>query len=246
MTYPTGESPQHNPYSSGPYAGGAQTPSSYSVPPGPYSNAPQGNYGGQQPPYGQPGGYPGGYGGPRGPKPSRTGAVVTLVLGILVMIGGPVIGFAVMMNSIGSIVDSAVDGQSITNDSTVTLDANTSYGVYLGSSADAADTLDCTITGPSGANLPTSQASIEIFGTAVDYPGVEFTTQESGEHLISCTANVPVNSLTVSSPIDFDGLLSGTVWLLAGLAIGFVGFVVMIVGIILLVRANRRIREAGY
>ena len=129
-TYDPGSSPSYptepggSASSYGEYGSGAQSPS-YGGDQGNYGDRPYPAYQ-QQGAYGQQGAYPGYQGGaPQGKPPSRTGPVVALIIGLLMMFGGPIIGFVVgATQSLSGIVDTASDAQMVPNGGAVELPAD--------------------------------------------------------------------------------------------------------------------------
>lgn|SRR5690625_2383734 len=248
--------------------GSAQQPGQY----GSYGQQP--GYGQQQPGYGQPGGYgqqqggygqppyapqagqppyapqAGGYGpgqAPSGPPPKRTGPVVMIVLSALAMIGAPIIGILI---AVASVVDSAAgitDGASITNGGSVDLPADAERVIYFASSSIDIGAVDCTVTGPNGQTLSTYP---DTFG--MDLPddsavGVGFRTAAAGAHTIDCDLPSGVSStMTVGPPLDAGNFMGAGVSVLVGFAVGFLGLVLLIIGIVWLVRVNKRIRTGQY
>lgn len=207
----------------------------------------QGGYG--QPPYAPPAGQPGyGYGaGPSGPPPKRTGPVVMIVLSALAMIGAPIIGFLI---GVASMVDSAagiVDGAQVSNGGSVDLPANSDQVIYFATSSTDLTAVDCTVTGPGGQNLSTYA---DTFG--MDLPddsavGVGFRTDAAGAHTIDCDLPAGASStLQVGPPLDAADLMGAGIAVLVGLAVGFLGLVLLIIGIVWLVRVNKRIRTGQY
>lgn len=249
-----GQQPQYGAYGQQPGLGqqqpgyGQQQPGYGQQQPG-YGQQPYGqpSYGqpsyGQQPPYG---GVPPYAAGPMGPKPKRTAAVVTLVVGIVLLIGGPVVGFAIAASSIGGFANAVQDSDYVPNGSSVTLPAGTERAVYL-EDFDQYDGLDCVIIDPDGSSIASTDAYIELFGTRTPLGGAEFTTTSAGEYAIDCEIPSGAGSwLLVMEPIEFDGFFSAGLAVIVGLGVAFIGLIVLIVGIVLLVKANKRIRQAGY
>ncbi|MEE6294627.1 hypothetical protein [Georgenia wangjunii] len=219
---------------------------SYGEPSGPpsYGQGGQGQQG-----YGQPA-YPGGYGGaPQGPRPKRKGAVITLVIGALLLILGPIIGFAVAAaGSAGAIGDIANDGVTVANPGMVDLPADAERVVYRESLASDAN-FTCDITGPDGQPVPSTEADANgqgIDGQTVLY-GVEFTTGEAGTYTIDCDLPPSADqTLLVTPPLDIGGLIGAGIAFIVGLGVGFLGFIVLIIGIVWLVRVNKKIRNSQY
>jgi hypothetical protein len=194
--------------------------------------------------YGQPG-YAGGYGGaPQGRRPSRKGAVITLVIGALLMVLGPVVGFAVVATGgAGAISDIANDGVTVSNPGTVDLPADAERVIYPDDLASDSN-FTCEVAGPDGQPVSTAEAAS---GVQAALYGVAFTTGEAGTYSIECDlASSGNQTLLVTPPLDVDELIGAGIAFLIGLGVGFIGFVLLIIGIIWLVRVNKKIRNAQY
>lgn len=219
--------------------GYGQQPGGYGQP-GAY---PQPGYG--QPTYGQTGGY--GYGpGPSGPPPKRTGPIVMIVVSAIAMIAAPIIGFFVGIASVLDAVERVEGGASITNGGSTDLQADTDYVIYFDSSSVDPGAIECTITGPGGQDLATAP---DTFG--LDVPdaavGLGFSTAQGGEHTVDCDLPADAGStLTIGPPLDISDITGIGIALLVGMAIGFIAFILLIVGIVWLVRVNKRIRTGQY
>ena len=267
---PDGEQPpaygqqQPGSYGQQPPTYGQQQPGSYGQQPPTYGQQPP-TYGqqpgyGQQPPYAQqPGGYGqqpgyGGYGqqpgfGPAsGPRPSRTGAVIAIVLGVVLMIGAPIVGLVSALNSAtGTFSSLATDGVQLTNGDSTDLPANVDRVVIFENTGSQAANASCDITDPSGRDVAVSPAEIQFGGEDVPFPGVNFRTTGAGSYTFDC--DLPASgsqSLIVSPPIDFGSLVGSGMVVLIGFGVGFLGFILLIIGIIWLVRVNKRIRTGQY
>lgn len=253
-TYDPGSSPSYptepggSASSYGEYGSGAQSPS---------HGGDQGNYGDrpypayqQQGAYGQQGAYPGYQGGaPQGKPPSRTGPVVALIIGLLMMFGGPIIGFVVgATQSLSGIVDTASDAQMVPNGGAVELPADVTRVVMSESTQSIENEtqlteMTCTVTGPTGSPVNVTPMTGEISDGVVAF-GPTFSTTESGPHTVDCS---PVSGdLLVSAPFEVGDLTQAATSVLIGLLAGFVGLIVTIVAIVMLVRASRRRRQMGY
>src|SRR5690606_5292433 len=214
----------------------------------------QGQYGqgGPPGPYGQPP-YAAGYGqagygpGPSGPPPRRTGPVLMIVLSAVVMIAAPIIGFAIAVGSAFSSVDGLSGTVGITNGQAASLPADTERVVYFNDSSVDGGAVTCSVTGPGGQDVPTSPAT---FG--MDVPddvavGVAFTTTEAGTYTVDC--GLPAGAgdrLTIGPPFDASTLLGAGAAMLIGLGISFLALILLIIGIVWLVRVNKRIRTGQY
>lgn len=237
-----------------PASGGTEAPSYGSYDSG--SSAP--SYGaGPQGSYPQQGAYPGsqgyhGYGGgaPQGPPPSRTGAIITLVVGVLLMLGGPLVGFVVGgMQGVAGFAETATEWQQTSNPGTVDLPANTKRVIIDGTAMDAtSDTVElteltCTVSGPSGSPVTVAPLATEL-GGGDSFMGPSFTTAEAGSYDVACEPAVA--SLAIVADLELGSLAQAGTTILIGFVVGFIGLVATIVGIVLLVRANGRRRRMGY
>ena len=170
-----------------------------------------------------------------------------IVLSALAMIGAPIIGILI---AVASVVDSAAgitDGASITNGGSVDLPADAERVIYFASSSIDIGAVDCTVTGPNGQTLSTYP---DTFG--MDLPddsavGVGFRTAAAGAHTIDCDLPSGVSStMTVGPPLDAGNFMGAGVSVLVGFAVGFLGLVLLIIGIVWLVRVNKRIRTGQH
>ena len=182
------------------------------------------------PPYGYQTGAPGA---PAGLQPSRTGPVVLIVVGaVLALLVAPAVFVAVILGSIDYDRLSEL-GAPVTSGSEVTVDES---GSYLVVSTDSS-ALTCTLTGSDGSVLE--------------------LTPVQGEESVAAGTGIPAGTYTLDCG-DVSGTLVGMtgqsiegfgqlVVRAAGWAtlIGVIGVVLLIVGIVRLVRVNRRRRETS-
>lgn len=211
----------------------------------------QGAYG--QGAYAQQGAYPGYPGGaPQGPPPSRTGPIVALIIGLLMMFGGPIIGLVVgAAQGLSGIADSAVDFQSTSNPGSVELPANVERVILDTTVTDTSGTTDeiavadmtCTVTGPTGSPVTVTPMATDLGGDA-SILGPTFTTGEAGSYTVECST--PSTELAVTPPFEIGDVAQAGTAILIGFLAGFVGLVVTIVAIVMLVRANGKRRRMGY
>lgn len=208
------------------YGSGSSQPGSYNQPTG-YA---QGSYG---------------YGAPQGAPPKRTGPIAMIVIGALLMILGPVIGFVVAASAgAGTFTDIANDGATISNGGTVSLPAGAERVIYI-DTADPTASFSCEVIDPAGQPVSTRGASGEGEEFAGDslLPGVEFTATEAGDYTVSCDLPAGAqDTLLIAPPLDLGGLVGAGLAVLIGFGAGFLGFILLIIGIIWLVRVNKRAR----
>ncbi len=209
-----------------------------------------GHGGGQQPyPPGQAQPYPA-YGtgapAPGGRPPRRTGPVWTIILGALFLVGGPVGGVilsvVMALGGAGGLAGLA-DSQTVPNGGTVQLQADTERAVFV--DVDGGERMTCDITGPGGQPVAVSDYSLGVDEGSTGLAGVKFRTDEAGAYTVEC--DVPGGAsgpLVVSEPVSLDGIMDAGIFVLVGFLVGLGGLVALIIGIIWLVRVNRRIRDA--
>lgn len=162
--------------------------------------------------------------------PSRTGPITTIVIGVLAMILGPLIGVIISVSGVVSnldIEDLSNSAQTVPNGATVTLGA----GEWMVIPEGAGGSYGCDIGGPGQISTRTMEGI------------VVFTTTQSGQFTIDCGVS---GSLVLTSAADIEGLIDAAPGFagafLGGMAVGFIGFVLLVVGIIWLVRVNQRRR----
>ena len=199
--------------------------------------------------YGQPGGHQPYPAAPTGPAPKRTAPILLIVLGFLTMLFAPIIGFAMSIASFGgSAIDLIGEGHTVQpQGGSVSLEANTQYQI-LSVDFQAADSEieQCTVTGPGGEDVAVRPMTSDGFDL-----GPTITTGEAGTYGFECPQ--VDGPLSISPTMDsaevgeFAGTAVGSFMpLLIGAILSFIGLVVGIVGIVWLVRVNRRRRLMGY
>ena len=184
------------------------------------------------------GGYPGAaYAGPAVMPPmnlpSRAPGTIMIVLGLLMMlIIAPVIFAVVAVSGLNTEAPEDVNAVSITNGGTVEVGANGQYTILLGD----AEATSCTMTDTDGDVYDMhSFAGINNYYTATDLP--------AGTYRIDCEglpAGADIAGMDFSAG---DVTKSGTNGLIWSTVVGVGGTVIMIIGIVLVVKANGRRRE---
>ena len=184
------------------------------------------------------GGYPGAaYAGPAVMPPmnlpSRAPGTIMIVLGLLMMlIIAPVIFAVVAVSGLNTEAPEDVNAVSITNGGTVEVGANGQYTILLGD----AEATSCTMTDTDGDVYDMhSFAGINNYYTATDLP--------AGTYRIDCEglpAGADIAGMDFSAG---DVTKSGTNGLIWSTVVGVGGMVIMIIGIVLVVKANGRRRE---
>lgn len=232
-----------------PQAGGAQpqepTGSPVAGAPGSGQTGPafgQGAYG-SQPPYGQPGpgapvpGHPGGAytPGPVGQSqslPSRAWAIVLIVVGVLTATVLAFIVFLTVLLTGAGFQDMLSNASAVQSGSSVTVDQTGSYLV----SATGGEAVTCTLEGSDGSTHAlgaTTGSSSVVLGTGIP----------AGDYTLECTG-ADNGQLVGMTSVDTSSLTSaGTSSVLWGTVVGVIGIVLTIVGIVWLVKINRRRRE---
>ena len=184
------------------------------------------------------GGYPGAaYAGPAVMPPmnlpSRAPGTIMIVLGLLMMlIIAPVIFAVVAVSGLNTEAPEDVNAVSITNGGTVEVGANGQYTILLGD----AEATSCTMTDTDGDVYDMHTfAGVNNYYTATDLP--------AGTYRIDCEglpAGADIAGMDVSAG---DVTKSGTNGLIWSTVVGVGGTVIMIIGIVLVVKANGRRRE---
>ena len=184
------------------------------------------------------GGYPGAaYAGPAVMPPmnlpSRAPGTIMIVLGLLMMlIIAPVIFAVVAFSGLNTETPENVNAVSITNGGTVEVGANGQYTILLGE----AEATSCTMTDTDGDVYDMHTfAGVNNYYTATDLP--------AGTYRIDCEglpAGADIAGMDVS---DGDITKSSTNGLIWSSVVGVSGTIIMIIGIVLVVKANGRRRE---
>ena len=184
------------------------------------------------------GGYPGAaYAGPAVMPPmnlpSRAPGTIMIVLGLLMMlIIAPVIFAVVAVSGLNTEAPEDVNAVSITNGGTVEVGANGHYTILLGD----AEATSCTMTDTDGDVYDMhSFAGINNYYTATDLP--------AGTYRIDCEglpAGADIAGMDASAGDITKSSTNGLIW---SSVVGVSGTIIMIIGIVLVVKANGRRRE---
>ncbi len=184
------------------------------------------------------GGYPGAaYAGPAVMPPmnlpSRAPGTIMIVLGLLMMlIIAPVIFAVVAVSGLNTEAPEDVNAVSITNGGTVEVGANGQYTILLGD----VEATSCTMTDTDGDVYDMhSFAGINNYYTATDLP--------AGTYRIDCEglpAGADIAGMDASAGDITKSSTNGLIW---SSVVGVSGTVIMIIGIVLVVKANGRRRE---
>lgn len=184
------------------------------------------------------GGYPGAaYAGPAVMPPmnlpSRAPGTIMIVLGLLMMlIIAPVIFAVVAFSGLNTETPENVNAVSITNGGTVEVGANGQYTILLGE----AEATSCTMTDTDGDVYDMHTfAGVNNYYTATDLP--------AGTYRIDCEglpAGADIAGMDVSAGDITKSSTNGLIW---SSVVGVSGTIIMIIGIVLVVKANGRRRE---
>ena len=184
------------------------------------------------------GGYPGAaYAGPAVMPPmnlpSRAPGTIMIVLGLLMMlIIAPVIFAVVAFSGLNTETPEDVNAVSITNGGTVEVGANGQYTILLGD----AEATSCTMTDTDGDVYDMHTfAGVNNYYTATDLP--------AGTYRIDCEglpAGAAIAGMDVSGGDITKSSTNGLIW---STVVGVSGTIIMIIGIVLVVKANGRRRE---
>lgn len=184
------------------------------------------------------GGYPGAaYAGPAVMPPmnlpSRAPGTIMIVLGLLMMlIIAPVVFAVVAFSGLNTETPENVNAVSITNGGTVEVGANGQYTILLGD----AEATSCTMTDTDGDVYDMhSFAGINNYYTATDLP--------AGTYRIDCEglpAGADIAGMDASAGDITKSSTNGLIW---SSVVGVSGTIIMIIGIVLVVKANGRRRE---
>lgn len=184
------------------------------------------------------GGYPGAaYAGsavmPPMNLPSRAPGTIMIVLGLLMMlIIAPVIFAVIAFSGLNTETPENVNAVSITNGGTVEVGANGQYTILLGD----AEATSCTMTDTDGDVYDMHTfAGVNNYYTATDLP--------AGTYRIDCEglpAGADIAGMDVSGGDITKSSWNGLIW---STVVGVSGTIIMIIGIVLVVKANGRRRE---
>ena len=165
--------------------------------------------------------------------PSRAPGTIMIVLGLLMMlIIAPVIFAVVAFSGLNTETPEDVNAVSITNGGTVEVGANGQYTILLGD----AEATSCTMTDTDGDVYDMhSFAGINNYYTATDLP--------AGTYRIDCEglpAGADIAGMDASAGDITKSSTNGLIW---SSVVGVSGTIIMIIGIVLVVKANGRRRE---
>lgn len=165
--------------------------------------------------------------------PSRAPGTIMIVLGLLMMlIIAPVIFAVVAVSGLNTEAPEDVNAVSITNGGTVEVGANGQYTILLGD----AEATSCTMTDTDGDVYDMhSFAGINNYYTATDLP--------AGTYRIDCEglpAGADIAGMDASAGDITKSSTNGLIW---SSVVGVSGTIIMIIGIVLVVKANGRRRE---
>lgn len=215
------------PLGTGPAAPGAQGSAPSDAPQ--YGAAPSG-YGAQAAssgpqPYGSPYAAPGAYQPPR-PLPGRGGPIASIVIGIVVaLLIAPISLFLGVLGGLN--IDSMMKSMTeVTSGQTVTVDRSGAYLVATQST----DVYSCSLTGAGGEHAMESVGTGSFFASNL----------QPGDYALACRGEGPMRLMGLTG-LSADQVtnagLAGLAW---GTSIGLLGVILSIIGIVWLVRVNRR------
>lgn len=178
------------------------------------------------------------------PRRPRTGAVVTLVIGAILTITGPI--FGVLAGSLAMIpvaLETAEYTMEVSPTGTVVLGAGES--VYLLAPVAELEHVDheaCVASGPDGdvatmAFAPAGALNTLVNGTRYE-SFAQITATVAGSQNITCqTDDIPV---ITAPPVTLGGLLEPLAWWsIGGVAVSVIGIVMVIIGVVRLARSPR-------
>ena len=181
---------------------------------------------------------------PKRPVPAGSkGPIVLLTCGILAAVLAGMLGVGALFSlaRISSSFQALQGGQP----SSVTLEANESYGIYGDGSF--ALLAQCSVQGPDGEDVTlTSTASSNV--DVDDHRLMEtFRTEEAGTYTVECSEAYPTSStqiIYVSYAASVQGIMGSVVGMLAGFFLGLIGLCLAVGGgIWWAVRSSARKRE---
>lgn len=176
-------------------------------------------------------------------RPSRAGAIVTLVIGAVLTISGPILGiligsFALVPQALGLAENTA----HVAPTATIDLDAGESV-FLLTKVADrkAIAHSDCAAEAGDGTAATVSYEPASALNTLAHGTRYEsfarVTADEPGTYTVSCDTSVDV---ITAPPFEFGSFLGPLGWWSAGgLLVSLVGIVLVIIGIVRLTRTPK-------
>ncbi|MDO5700501.1 MAG: hypothetical protein Q4P36_03420 [Bowdeniella nasicola] len=169
---------------------------------------------------------------PATPLPSRTGPILMIVFGTLMMIFGVIIGL--IMSALAAFSSLDLDNFSaVENGSSIVLQEGSSVLIM----DEDGEPADCTLNS-GGVVAPTSVKNGLIIHTA----------EANGTYTLDCRADgtlVMADGAVMDEMVEKIGSNAGSIAtpFLIGLVVSLIGLILLIVGIVKLVRVNRRRRE---
>lgn len=176
-------------------------------------------------------------------RPSRAGAIITLVIGAVLTIFGPILGiligsFALVPQALGLAENTA----HVAPTATVDIDAGESV-FLLAPVADleAIAHSDCTAEAGDGTAATVSSEPASALNTLANGARYEsfarVTADGPGSYTLSCDTSVDV---IVAPPFEFGSFLGPLGWWTAsGLLVSLVGIVLVIIGIVRVTRTPK-------
>ena len=173
-------------------------------------------------------------GGVSQPLPSRTGPILTIVSGAVIMaILAPIVLVSLILSGVG-ITDVVENSMRAANGDTITVDETGAVGVVTTSS----NATSCTVEGPSGSVVMVE----EMEGTVLVARDLT-----PGPYTVSCEGVDPSDTVVILNGATLAGLVpSATRAFVWASVVGVGGFVVMILGIFWLVKRNRERRALTF
>lgn len=182
-------------------------------------------------------------------KGGKKPGVIGIVLGVVLIVLGPILG--VLLGVIGGIAGGALDSFSAPifgsgETKTVSLSANTDYAIWVDSDTATNGSGSCDVQTPSGDSAsfrrPSTQQTISRGSDGSFEAQLVFTSGAAGDYKVLCQTDSGDNaSFFVATPLVTKSL---GIWVLVGLGVGGILFIVGVVWLIVtIVRRNRWNRE---
>lgn len=163
--------------------------------------------------------------------PSRKPAASVLILGIVItFVVSPLVFLSMVIGQTG-IMDRAGTARTLTNGDTVTIDGSGAYYVV----PSHVDVYSCTLTG-------TDQVAHQMEAVPVTV-GFQIFDLPAGDYVITCEGEGSFTLEGMNFMSETDLVTVGASALGAGTLTGLAGIVIAVIGIVLLVRVNRRRRK---